>query len=188
MFRDERSDFLSFLALWEFFATQLAEKLSHRRLVDACRARFVSYLRLTEWRDVHAQLASEMAEQGWKWDAKLPAAIDAARYRSIHDALLAGLLGNVGMKDAEGDGYLGARGIRFYLHPGVGAREEGAEMGARGRARRDFAAVRALRGESRAGMDRGGRRRSCHPRVLRAALGRGAWRGRRKRARVCCSG
>src|SRR5262249_55420802 len=31
-FRDERSDFLSLLALWEFFADALAEKLSHRKL------------------------------------------------------------------------------------------------------------------------------------------------------------
>ena len=120
LFRDERSDFLSFLALWEFFGAQLAEKLSHRRLVDACRARFVSYLRLTEWRDVHAQLAGEIALQGWKWEATLPATIDVARYRTIHEALLAGLLGNVGMKDAEGHAYLGARGIRFHLHPGSG--------------------------------------------------------------------
>ena len=61
-----------------------------------------------------------MAEQGWKWNAKLPATIDAARYRTIHEALLAGLLGNVGTKDAEGPEYLGARGIRFHLHPGSG--------------------------------------------------------------------
>ncbi|MEO8676250.1 MAG: ATP-dependent RNA helicase HrpA, partial [Casimicrobiaceae bacterium] len=120
LFRDERSDFLSFLALWEFFGAQLAQRLPHRRLVDACRARFVSYLRLTEWRDVHAQLAGEIAEQGWKWDAQLPATIDATRYRTIHEALLAGLLGNVGMKDAEGQAYLGARGINFHLHPGSG--------------------------------------------------------------------
>jgi len=120
LFRDERSDFLSFLALWEFFGAQLEQGLPHRRQVDACRARFVSYLRLTEWRDVHAQLAGEIAEQGWKWDAKLPATIDPARYRMIHEALLAGLLGNVGMKDAEGHAYLGARGINFHLHPGSG--------------------------------------------------------------------
>ncbi len=119
-FRDERSDFLSFLALWEFFEDQLAQKLSHRKLVEVCRAQFVSYLRLVEWRDVHAQLAHEIVEQGWKWDPKLPASIDAARYRAIHEALLAGLLGNVGVKDAEGDAFLGARGIRFHLHPGSG--------------------------------------------------------------------
>ena len=116
-FRDERSDFLSFLALWEFHTAQLAEKMPHRKRVDACRAQFVSHLRLTEWRDVHTQLASEIAELGWKWSPPLAVAIDADRYQSIHLALLAGLLGNVGTK-ADDDGYQGARGIRFYLHPG----------------------------------------------------------------------
>jgi len=120
MFRDERSDFLSLLALWDFFEQKLGENLSHRKLVDACRARFVSYLRLREWRDVHAQLASEVAEQGWTWKPQLPAAIDAAKYQSIHQALLAGLLGNVGCLDGETEGYLGARGIRFHVHPGSG--------------------------------------------------------------------
>src|SRR6185437_15438 len=61
-FRDERSDFLSLIALWEFFTTALDEKLSHRKLVERCRAQFVSYLRLREWRDVHQQVESELAE------------------------------------------------------------------------------------------------------------------------------
>ncbi len=120
VFRDERSDFLSLLALWEFFGRKLDEKLSHRKLVDACRAQFVSYLRLREWRDVHAQLAGEVAVQDVTWQAKLPATIDAARYQAIHQALLAGLLGNIGSQEGDGDGYLGARGIRFHLHPGSG--------------------------------------------------------------------
>ncbi len=120
LFRDERSDFLSFLALWDFFADRLAERMPHRKLVDACRAQFVSWLRLTEWRDVHAQLASELTELGWKWNPKLAATIDPARYRAIHEALLAGLLGNIGTRDTDGDGYQGARGTRFYVHPGSG--------------------------------------------------------------------
>ncbi len=69
---------------------------------------------------MHAQLASEIAELGWKWEPKLPATIDAARYQAIHQALLAGLVGNIGAKDGESDAYLGARGIRFHLHPGSG--------------------------------------------------------------------
>jgi ATP-dependent helicase HrpA len=119
VFRDARSDFLSLVALWEFFAAKLAEKLSHRRLVDACRAQFVSYLRLREWRDVHAQLASEATEQGLQWKPELTP-IDDVRYQAIHKALLAGLLGNVGAKESDGDAYQGARGIRFHLHPGSG--------------------------------------------------------------------
>ncbi|HVO88164.1 MAG TPA: ATP-dependent RNA helicase HrpA, partial [Casimicrobiaceae bacterium] len=119
-FRDERSDFLSLIALWEFFADALAQKMSHRRLVDHCRAQFVSYLRLREWRDVHAQLASVLSEAGWRVDGKLPDTFDTAHYVALHRALLAGLLGNIGMKPDAGDEYQGARGIRFVLHPGSG--------------------------------------------------------------------
>ncbi|MDQ2916613.1 MAG: ATP-dependent RNA helicase HrpA, partial [Pseudomonadota bacterium] len=121
-FRDERSDFLSLIVLWEFFDSLKA--LSHRQRVDACRARFVSFLRLTEWRDVHAQVLAVLGESGWTLDAALPAKIDAVRYAAIHRALLAGLLGNVGMKSEPaatlGGQYDGARGIRFFLHPGSG--------------------------------------------------------------------
>jgi ATP-dependent helicase HrpA len=57
---------------------------------------------------------------GWRWAESLPVTIDLARYATIHQALLAGLLSNVGRKvDAE-ENYLGARGIKFFLHPGSG--------------------------------------------------------------------
>lgn len=124
-FRDERSDFLSLVALWEFFDELVAQKLAHRRVVDACRAQFVNWLRLREWRDVHRQLAVELAESGWKWETGLPAKIDADRYAALHKSLLAGLLGNVGTKDEPGDGYAGTRGLRFQLHPGSGLAKKG---------------------------------------------------------------
>ena len=119
-FRDERSDFLSLVALWEFFGDALAQKMSHRRLVDACRAQFVSWLRLREWRDVHQQLVATLEEAGWKWSPQLPTVIDAARYATLHKAVLAGLLGNIGSKSDADEHYLGARGLKFYLHPGSG--------------------------------------------------------------------
>ena len=123
-FRDERSDFLSLIALWQFFTDALADKLPHRRLVEHCRAHFVSYLRLREWRDLHRQLSEQVAELGWKWSDTLPDSVDAARYAAIHRTLLEGLLSNIGTKaDAaiSSDGqYLGARGIKFFLHPGSG--------------------------------------------------------------------
>ncbi|MEO8741403.1 MAG: ATP-dependent RNA helicase HrpA, partial [Casimicrobiaceae bacterium] len=126
-FRDERSDFLSLLALWQFFSDALTAKLSHRALVDRCRAHFVSYLRLREWRDLHRQLTEQIQELGWKWSEALPAAIDDARYARIHRALLAGLLSNVGCKADDGDHYQGARGLKFYLHPGSGIARKGAK-------------------------------------------------------------
>ena len=124
-FRDERSDFLSLVALWEFFADLNAQKLSHRRLVDACRGQFVSFLRLLEWRDVHRQLVATLEEVGWKWTAALPKAFDAPRYALLHKAVLAGLLGNVGVKADADEHHLGARGLRFYLHPGSGLARKG---------------------------------------------------------------
>ncbi|MEP7206190.1 MAG: ATP-dependent RNA helicase HrpA, partial [Casimicrobiaceae bacterium] len=119
-FRDERSDFLSFVALWEFFTTELGRRLSHRQLVDVCRAHFVSLLRLREWRDVHAQLVALLEEQDWRWEPALPKAHDAARYQTLHQVLLSGLLGNVGQRAEDGDGFDGTRGLRFLLHPGSG--------------------------------------------------------------------
>ena len=123
-FRDPRSDFLSLLALWEFFDGPAQRALSHRLRVEACRAHFVSFLRMIEWRDVHAQLVAVLTEAGWNVDTELPASIDANQYATIHRALLAGLLGNIGVKSEPaatmGGQYDGARGIRFFLHPGSG--------------------------------------------------------------------
>ena len=128
-FRDERSDFLSLIALWEFFESPAQKGLSHRKRVDACRAHFVSFLRMVEWRDVHAQLTAALTEAGWTLDPKLSAKIDAVRYATIHRSLLAGLLGNVGVKSEPaatmGGQYDGARGIRFFLHPGSGLAKKG---------------------------------------------------------------
>jgi len=119
-FRDERSDFLSLVALWEFFDDALAQKLAHRKLVDACRAQFVNQLRMREWRDVHRQLADQLTEAGWKWAPELPKTFDDARYATLHKALLAGLVTNVGTRASDGDGFEGTRGLRFHLHPGSG--------------------------------------------------------------------
>ncbi|HEV3240408.1 MAG TPA: ATP-dependent RNA helicase HrpA [Casimicrobiaceae bacterium] len=124
-FRDPRSDFLSLIALWQFFAEALAAGLGHRRLVELCRAHFVSYLRLVEWRDLHQQLSQQVRESGWRWAEALPDTIDAARYATIHTALLAGLLSNIGSKQAAEEHYLGARGIKFFLHPGSGLAKKG---------------------------------------------------------------
>src|SRR5438270_3796095 len=85
-----------------------------------CRAPFLSCLRLREWRDVHAQLTAQLEEQGFKWSATLPEKFDAPRYQKLHEALLSGLLSNVGQRSEEADGFQGVRGLRFYLHPGSG--------------------------------------------------------------------
>jgi ATP-dependent helicase HrpA len=124
-FRDDRSDFLSLVALWEFFADLNREKQPHRRKVEACRAQFVSFLRLIEWRDVHRQLVATLEEAGWTVPVALPKEFDAPRYALLHKAVLAGLLGNVGVKHDAEEHYQGARGLKFHLHPGSGLARKG---------------------------------------------------------------
>jgi ATP-dependent helicase HrpA len=112
-FDDEKSDFLSWLKLWKFFEEALVHRKSGRKLHEACREHFLSFNRMREWRDIHGQLKELVVELGWRI-SETP-----ATYQQVHRALLAGLLGNVGMKTEEGN-YLGARGIRFWIHPGSG--------------------------------------------------------------------
>jgi ATP-dependent helicase HrpA len=60
-FRDERSDFLGFVKLWDFYHTQ-AEHLSTSKLRKLCQANFLSFVRMREWHDVHQQLHALVAE------------------------------------------------------------------------------------------------------------------------------
>src|SRR6185295_17177706 len=110
-FADEQSDFLSLLKLWK-----LQDEQGLRRL---CRENFLSYPRMREWRDVHEQL-----KQALEWEESSVRPEKADGYRAIHRALLTGLLGNVGMRDEEG-AYTGARGIKFWVHPGSWTKKPG---------------------------------------------------------------
>jgi ATP-dependent helicase HrpA len=117
--QDERSEFLGRLKLWTFFDDALKHKKSNRKLAQVCRENFLSYVRLREWRDLHGQLHALVSEMGWHPNDK-PAGHD-----SIHRALLAGLLGNIGSKSDEPGVYLGARGIKFAVFPGSPLRKKG---------------------------------------------------------------
>jgi ATP-dependent helicase HrpA len=111
-FGDDKSEFISYLKLWRWYGEQVEHKASQRKLVALLRQNFLSPLRLREWRDVHSQLAGLVGEQGWRMNA-----VDAT-YEQTHMALLAGLLGNIGLKSEESSAYQGARDIRFQIHPG----------------------------------------------------------------------
>jgi ATP-dependent helicase HrpA len=109
--KDEKSEFLSYLKLWAAGDEIWKHETSNKQR-QWCRQNFVNWLRLREWRDVHGQLMTLCHEHGWK-ENQIPAS-----YEAIHKALLTGLLGHVGLVSEEDKNYLGARGIRFYIHPG----------------------------------------------------------------------
>ncbi|VVD84234.1 ATP-dependent RNA helicase HrpA [Pandoraea horticolens] len=111
-FADEKSEFLSWLKIWQWFDEAIAHKKSNRLLAQACRENFLSQLRLREWRDVHSQLLTVVREQGWRINES------EATYEQLHLALLAGLLGNIGCKADDDPYFLGAHGIKFHIWPG----------------------------------------------------------------------
>jgi ATP-dependent helicase HrpA len=63
-FKDTKSDFLSLLNIWKFFA-ELRDDVGHRKQVQACREKFLNWLRLREWRDLHSQLVETLRELRW---------------------------------------------------------------------------------------------------------------------------
>ena len=111
--RDEKSDFLSLLKLWRAWCEQ-RDQLSRAKLRAWCRENFLSYLRLTEWQDVHGQVMEVVSGE-----LALPVNAQAAAYDSIHRALLAGLLSQVAQRKEQGE-YLGAHGTKLAIHPGSG--------------------------------------------------------------------
>ncbi|WP_414693832.1 ATP-dependent RNA helicase HrpA [Polaromonas sp.] len=147
-FDDEKSEFSGYLKLWKWLGdsrggaahpvpvraelveagkrhspstgsgrTDIAHtpshKLSNRQYENLLRENYINIRRVREWRDIHSQLHSVVGEQGWHLNDK------PASYEQLHLSMLCGLLGNLGIKNEEEDWYLGARGIKFYRHPGA---------------------------------------------------------------------
>lgn len=109
-FADERSDFVALLNLWRFYHEQ-ARHLSRSKLRQLCREHFLAYRRMREWHDLHQQLANQVKDMGFRVNQ------EPAEYAPLHQALLSGLLGNIGLHQGEGE-YLGAHGKRFRIFPG----------------------------------------------------------------------
>lgn len=113
---DERSDFLSFVKVWDFVEKARSEKESNRKFDQEMKRRFLSPRRLREWREVEGQLRMLVTDLGWRMNTA------PATYEEVHRSLLTGLLGNIGSKTVESDfrapPYAGARGIKFWIWPG----------------------------------------------------------------------
>ena len=114
-FRDPTSDFLSVLRLWSLWK-QNRRDLGGSRLRRWCKERFISFVRMREWEDMHQQL-SDLADELRLRRNREPAPADR-----VHRCVLTGLLCNIGVKadgnDRELGPYTGQRGNRFGIFPG----------------------------------------------------------------------
>ncbi len=110
-FVDKRSDFSTLLNLWDHIRT-LRSSTSANGLRRACRDQYLNYLRIREWQDLVSQIREVLSSLGLPWSN------GRDDHDGIHQALLTGMLSQVGMWDPQRRDYLGARGARFVIFPG----------------------------------------------------------------------
>lgn len=110
VFQNETSDFLSYLVLWREIQAQ-KKALSNNQFRKYCREHFLAYMRIKDWEDIRRQLLDLV-----KKNRSLTLNTTEAGDDAIHQALLAGLVTRIGFKHEQSE-YLGARNLKFYIHP-----------------------------------------------------------------------
>ncbi|GKT12051.1 MAG: ATP-dependent helicase HrpA [Thiomicrorhabdus sp.] len=132
-FVDERSDFLFFLNLWRFYEDK-RHHLTQNKLRKLCKTNFLSYMRMKEWHELTMQLEQSLKrigmrvgtlhlyeevrninKQGIESD-EVKEHLSDLHSVAVHKSLLAGLLGNVALRDDD-KSYMGARGTKLFIHP-----------------------------------------------------------------------
>ena len=89
-FADPQSDFLTLLKIWDAVHDQWERLRSQDQRRKFCKANFLSYLRMREWQDLHAQLHGALEDLG-----RFKLNESNADYAAIHRSILTGLLGHV---------------------------------------------------------------------------------------------
>jgi ATP-dependent helicase HrpA len=142
----EHSDFMTLYQLWLDYHEH-KQQLGSSALRRWCETHFINFMRMREWLDLRRQLLQQVRALGWQvqppspqQNQAVPAKQDAAKkhvvkqdaakqHDAIHQALLAGMLSRVGLRD-ELDAttankkrkpmttYTGARGRSFSIFPG----------------------------------------------------------------------
>ena len=117
------SDFLALVKLWDHLRERQHE-LSGSQFRKMCKAEYLNYLRVREWMDLYSQLRQVAGTLG------LRAGTEAGHPDRVHQAMLAGLLSHLGLRDdtgQEGRGnqpkgrelrnreYRGAHGSKFAI-------------------------------------------------------------------------
>ncbi|MGP1928633.1 MAG: ATP-dependent RNA helicase HrpA [Arsenophonus sp. NC-WZS1-MAG3] len=112
-FIDKRSDFLTYLNLWDLVKQQQSI-LSKTQFRKQCKQDLLNFMRLCEWQDIYSQLRQMIKELGIVVNS------EPADYQAIHISLLTGLLSHIGQKIADKAEFLGVRNTRFMIFPASG--------------------------------------------------------------------
>jgi ATP-dependent helicase HrpA len=109
-FIDPQSDFLTLLKIWNAYDDQFEHLKTQNQMRKFCRSHFISYLRMREWTDIHAQLEEALETVDFTSIAETITAIkappppdpnrqiDQYLYASIHRSILTGHLTHVAQR------------------------------------------------------------------------------------------
>lgn len=113
-FHDDRSDFLSLLNIWTAYHDTWESLKTQSQLRKFCRAHFLSYLRMREWRDIHAQLVQILRDTDGFEFRDTP-----ADFNGIHRSIITGLWSHVALKQ-DRNLYQLAGNRQAMIFPGSG--------------------------------------------------------------------
>jgi ATP-dependent helicase HrpA len=116
-FKVEGSDLLSIIALWDYLRSQQRE-LSGNQFRRMCRKEYLNYLRVREWMDLFSQLRRIAGQLKIRPAGPSSQGVSESHPDHVHQAVLAGLLSHIGMRDRETREFIGARQSRFVIAPG----------------------------------------------------------------------
>jgi ATP-dependent helicase HrpA len=116
---DPRSDFLSLLRLWDAVHDEWEKQRTQNQRRRFCRTNFLSYLRMREWQDLHAQLYDAL-------DGVEAVRLNEsnAEYEAVHRSILSGLLGHVAQRE-ERNTYKAAGNRMLTVFPGSALYDRG---------------------------------------------------------------
>lgn len=107
-YKDENSDFIALLNLWN----AIAQCESNSILRRFCTQNFLNLKRVREWRNLVVELADAIRFRGKFAD------VDLLPTLQIHEAILCGIPRNIAVLDKENRIYRGTDGKKFHIFPG----------------------------------------------------------------------
>ena len=131
-FVDPLSDLVTLLNIWQQYHDTWKQEKTTGRMKKWCKAHFLSFRRMREWRDVHYQIREILRENRFnrkpaatapvkKTAKRRPAAepLFGERYTAIHKSALSGFLSNIAVQ-REKNFFSAAKGREVMVFPGSG--------------------------------------------------------------------
>jgi ATP-dependent helicase HrpA len=114
IWNDKKSDFSMILNMWAWYQEQIRQSKSKSKLQQVLQYHFLSGVRAKNWLELYQQIKEILHNN------KIQENDNEANYATIHQAVLAGLLTNIGKKDLVENYYLGTNDKKFFIHPSSG--------------------------------------------------------------------